>query len=286
MATKYLRASEFKTLNETEKLKFPSLQSVNIETLRLRLQILQIWNNRLRAALPLIDLGTKNASSEELGTKLRLLRGRIFVETKKQLLASAVMATRRKDLHKQLGLKLDRRLAMRSRPEKEDSKGRDVSLSSCLFAQALPTLASPKAPQYLRGIPGEQVMSIEYKGEIGVDAGGLFNETLTALADDELFASSGNVLNLFLRTPNAVQKNGKNLDSFVPNPSLKDPHSLNAFRAAGRLIALAVRSQQYVDENRGVTKGGPRLRDTERVISLSLSLSLPLPLSAPISFLT
>ena len=175
------------------------------------------------------------SSKEGIGHKLRKVRERIFIETKKALLASAVVSTRRKDLHKQLGLKLDRSLA------NKQNKPREVSLSSGLFSQALGTLASPKAPQFLRGLPGEQVMSIEYKGEIGVDAGGLFNDTLTALCD-ELFSGE---LNLFLETPNTKAKSGRNLDTFVPNPSLNDPVSMNAFRAVGRLIALSVRSQQY-----------------------------------------
>ena len=164
---------------------------------QVRFQILQIFNFRLRNALPLIDVSSK----EGIGHKLRKVRERIFIETKKALLASAVVSTRRKDLHKQLGLKLDRSLA------NKQNKPREVSLSSGLFSQALGTLASPKAPQFLRGLPGEQVMSIEYKGEIGVDAGGLFNDTLTALCD-ELFSGE---LNLFLETPNTVAKSEETL---------------------------------------------------------------------------
>eukprot|EP00939_MAST-03C_sp_MAST-3C-sp1_P001550 g1550.t1 len=262
--TRELRPACFSSIGESDRLTFFMLTSVSVESLRLRLAILQIWNAILRRVLPMVDLSDDDAMNSKtdnvtrrvgLGANLRQLKGSILMETKKRVLRAAIKATKRKS-GRPLPLKLDRKKAKRAisssgdakgtnegeteSTQKKDSSSNDISQSTCLFAQALHILANPDLAKAFRGTPQDsQLMSVDYKDEDGVDAGGLYNDMMTAFVEDELFPIEGTVLSLFLRTPNAVL--GDVL--FVPNPSIRTPTGLKAYRAVGRLLGIALRTQ-------------------------------------------
>jgi len=158
-----------------------------------------------------------------------------------------------------VGLVLDRREATASLKKLQDLRTAkqtppaDLNEYSCLFMQALPQLRA-KGPGALRGGVGTLPFNVTFKGENGVDSGGLSRDALTTFID-ELFADGklGNVraLPLFCRTPNAMTsaQEADHRQCLVPNPDLCHPEAVQAFRVVGWLIGLAVRTQTFLDFN-------------------------------------
>jgi hypothetical protein len=78
---------------------------------------------------------------------------------------------------------------------------------------------------------------IEFEGEGGQDAGGLFSESLSMLVQ-ELCAGA---THLFIPTPNAVNGVGTDRDKLLPNPWARAPGDLAMFEFIGRLMGVGVR---------------------------------------------
>eukprot|EP00941_MAST-03F_sp_MAST-3F-sp1_P003112 g3112.t1 len=202
--------------------------------LRLRFAILRIWNGLLSRVLPLIDVDSKVQGS--LGFKLMKLKGHIFMATKENLLEEAITKTKGPSLGG-IQISLDQHAAFQSKELGESS----VESSRCIFVQALDKLYDVK-PEKLRGINGTQHFKVKISGQDGVDAGGLYRDTLTSFLED-LFSPT---LNLFLKSPNAKQGEGLYRNCYIPNSRERNPKSLVAFRVVGRLAGIALRTKIHL----------------------------------------
>lgn len=77
-----------------------------------------------------------------------------------------------------------------------------------------------------------------------MDWGGIYRDTLTAFMDD-LFSTR---LDLFIPSPNQMNQQGANLESFVPNPDrASNPTCQNMFVFVGRIMGIALRHSNYLD---------------------------------------
>jgi len=78
---------------------------------------------------------------------------------------------------------------------------------------------------------------VEYQGEGGQDAGGLFRDSVTHICT-ELQTTA---LPLFVPCPNFKSKFGDNQEKFIPNPSSKSSLHLSMFAFVGKLMGMAIR---------------------------------------------
>ena len=81
------------------------------------------------------------------------------------------------------------------------------------------------------------MFTINFTGESGIDAGGVFREGVSRIVED-LFSEH---LNLFLLCPNGQHETFLNCDKFVPNPMHSGPLAIQMFEFVGRLMAMSLR---------------------------------------------
>ena len=136
----------------------------------------------------------------------------------------------------------------------KDRKQTTPATSECLFVQGARALnAKPSA--YLR-VPLDQQKEYLFpvgfvvfnsrgqdEDEAGLDWGGLYREAMNTMVDD-LF--DPDVLNLFIRVPNAASHAGGNQDTFVPNPKYNSPHAMQLFEFVGKLMGIAMRTRNFM----------------------------------------
>eukprot|EP00501_MAST-03F_sp_TOSAG23-6_P000059 GSMAST32.ASY1.ANO1.60.1 assembled CDS len=240
--------------------------------IRLRFAILRLWNGFVNRVLPLVDLmsiedtniektfnirnipnTTIDSTANEinpsmpLGLKLSRLKSKIFLASKMNMLNTAVYKTRGQI--DSFTMSLNNQEAFQSREQsRNDLSARQVETSKCLFAQAVDALASASASSLRGGLKDAQLFKVKFSGEDGVDAGGLYRDTLTAFITDDLFSESSDAppLLLFIKSPNGRNTEGNFRNCFVPNPQQKSPQSLSAFVVVGRLMGIALRTQHYL----------------------------------------
>lgn len=104
-----------------------------------------------------------------------------------------------------------------------------------IFMQMFDQLYDSVPPRRLR--QSRRPWRIEFEGEGGQDAGGLFSESLSMLVDDIVNSCT----HLFCPSPNAAQLSGTHQDCVMPAPSACKPGDLAMFEFVGRLMGVGVR---------------------------------------------
>lgn len=104
-----------------------------------------------------------------------------------------------------------------------------------VFVQLFDQLYYTIAPTRLR--QSRRPWRVDFEGEGGQDAGGLFSESLTLSVEDLMLPR----LHLFVPTPNGVKGTGGLRDRLVPNPTATTPTDLRMFEFLGRLMGVGVR---------------------------------------------
>lgn len=84
----------------------------------------------------------------------------------------------------------------------------------------------------------DRIFSITYRGESGVDAGGVFREGVSSIVQD-LFSEN---FSLLILCPNGQHAVHVNTEKYVPNPSQTSPLALSMFEFMGRLMGMSLRS--------------------------------------------
>jgi E3 ubiquitin-protein ligase HERC2 len=82
---------------------------------------------------------------------------------------------------------------------------------------------------------------VKFKNEEGIDSGGLFRESLTLICND----LQSNRLPIFIPCPNAqladkAEGSGHNRNKWIPNPSCSHPRYQKLYEFVGRLLGLAL----------------------------------------------
>ena len=101
--------------------------------------------------------------------------------------------------------------------------------------------------QQLSSIPARdlrlpsQPFSVNFVGEPGIDAGGVFRDALSAICAELQSSSEGKTTSLLIPCANRVNKVGHTLDKFVPNALCTSAEALMQFEMLGRLMGIAVR---------------------------------------------
>jgi len=186
--------------------------------------------------LKLIDFSLTDDVSD-LVALVRRVRGLIFWSSKERLWTTALYSTRLTSTSTSPSIQIDRYKASRLRERKKcDKKGK----KTC-FAQAYRQL-NVRPVTMFRVSPQQRAWATTFRGEGGIDAGGLYREILSVMCEE---LQSG-VLPLFMNVPNGRENMGANRDKWVPRPTSTKALYLSMFEFLGKLMGLAIRSKDLL----------------------------------------
>lgn len=211
------------------------LSSFTLLEVQCRMLVLEQFNRCLETILPLVNLQSTDPLS--LGATLRRCSRYVFMSIKEPMLEKALQATAAPSGTSGVpaALVLDNMKALTSR----DKNQIDLVHSQSCFAQAFRQLREKDSVVYRYIFSGDRVFSINFHGESGIDAGGVFREGVSRIVED-LFSPH---FNLLLLCPNGQHETHINLDKYVPNPAHTGPLALEMFEFMGRLMAMSLRAK-------------------------------------------
>ena len=174
---------EFK-LSEDDRARFYALSSFSDREVRLRLALIQHFNQCLLRVVHLVELiNTKKDGMTTLGKFISGLSGYIFPSVKENFLELSITQTvyRGKDAYPIVELDNRRVYTDMERSEQlsGDTESKSAITSQCFFAQLFRQMQQysvdvMRAPLDSR----ERLLSVKYKGEQGLDWGGLYRDTI------------------------------------------------------------------------------------------------------------
>jgi len=184
----------------------------------------------------MIDFSVKGNVSA-LASQIRGIRGLIFWGSKSKVWQAALDATVTKQ-SAPTSVPIDRFKAGRLRDRgKVDWRG----TKSC-FGQMFRVLN--KAPVILfRQDRNKRAFNIKFRGEGGIDAGGLYREAIHDICKD----LQSPQMPLFILCPNGRDAIGNNRDKWVPKPNATKPLHLAMFEFLGKMMGLAIRSRELLN---------------------------------------
>eukprot|EP00761_Pharyngomonas_kirbyi_P003756 gb/GECH01003760.1/.p1 GENE.gb/GECH01003760.1/~~gb/GECH01003760.1/.p1 ORF type:complete len:3504 (+),score=578.80 gb/GECH01003760.1/:1-10512(+) len=233
----WLAASSDTIVPSSEDLyRFPLLEEVPRESLKARFALLQYFNLKIDQFLQFINFEDATVPFT-LGNKISTLRGLIFHDAKLALWNKAIEASW-SILPNATFIQLNRHLAAQTR-EYED---RFKRLRGSLFAQALTQLNAMDPNILMRRDRGWKV---SFLGEGSDDYGGPYRESLTHMCEE----IQSPKLPLFIHTPNHTNGVGFSREKVIPNPAFDQESNLEYYEFLGKLMGVAVRTQNSLALN-------------------------------------
>jgi hypothetical protein len=229
-----LPLAELQLATQAQELRFASLVDMPTPLLRLRFQLVRLFNAALRDTLPCFSLSAPQRWA--VGFRLRALSHAIFSELKQAILEAALKATTGSDSGAG-SIELSNFKATES--EVRGTLAPDTS--GCMFVQAYKQLRarSGKEMRGLRDSGQSKVMEIRFEGESGIDAGGVYREGISRIVDD-LFSDR---FSLLVKCANANNGVAINTNAYVPNPAHRSALALSQLEFAGRFMGLSLRTK-------------------------------------------
>ena len=213
--------------------KFAALARVPAAVLMFRASVIQALNALVRRCLPWLDLGC-DAGDSVLARLVRRRAHLFFAEVKQSVLSGARDRTRGTG-GANTTITLDNFLAS----ESLEAGATGVATSNSCFAQAFRELHA-RDPTFLRSCwDGDRVFQVNFRGEHGSDAGGVFREGMSRCVED-LYSGA---IDLLAPTPNNRSEAGVGADRWLPNVALA--HSGLAREMLcflGKLMAMSARA--------------------------------------------
>ncbi|TDH72085.1 hypothetical protein CCR75_000780 [Bremia lactucae] len=234
-----VKPAEIRLKQAQDGLRCSHLLGLPLERLQLRFALLKYLNQSLRHCLSLLDL-RDTKSPWTIAHRLRQLSHCIFFDVKSTLVDAAIEATNVTDIggdfHKQTArITLDRMQALESRDDREV----EPSVSECFFAQAFRQLHFVDPALFRRQIDSKgRLFNVKFRGEEGVDWGGVYREGATSMVDD-LFSPH---FALFVLCPNGQHDTGNNRGMYLPNPKCTSPVAMQMFAFVGQLLGISLRT--------------------------------------------
>eukprot|EP00501_MAST-03F_sp_TOSAG23-6_P002630 GSMAST32.ASY1.ANO1.2772.1 assembled CDS len=228
------------TLTKKCKLKYHAISNVPLSDLRYRFALLQFWNKKFADCIELVDLQA-SSSSWSVGCLLsETLSHCVFREVKTKLLRSAIEASQWVNPSTDRLVQLDNELVRHTLEGGE--KLRDPQFSRGLFAQAFSRLHHVSCRRLRAKLDSRnRLFSVKFKGEEGLDWGGLYRDTLSRIVL-ELFSGDSRSINLMMLCPNGRNGEGTNNDKFLPDPRHTSKISIEMFEFLGKLIGISLRT--------------------------------------------
>ncbi|KAG7395452.1 regulator of chromosome condensation [Phytophthora boehmeriae] len=233
-----LQPTDIRLSQTLDGLRCSKLLELPLESLQLRFALLKYLNLSLHHCLPMIDL-RDTKSPWTIAHRLRQLSHCIFFDVKSTLVEAAIEATNvsgeSSNAQQTARITLDRMQALESRDDREV----EPSVSECFFAQAFRQLHEVDPALFRRQIDSKgRLFSVKFRGEEGVDWGGVYREGATSMVDD-LFSPH---FNLFVLCPNGQHDTGNNRGMYLPNPKCTSPVAMQMFAFVGQLLGISLRT--------------------------------------------
>jgi hypothetical protein len=212
----------------------PSLAHIPLPLLRLRFAMLQDFNKRLSSYLHCFQISGKHAWTT--GALLHNAGHCVFFDVKNAVLEAALQATAGGS-YSSIGT------VYLSNFDASASVARgavDPDDSECIFVQAFRSMRDTSAAAMRVATDSSQnkVFEVKFRGEDGIDAGGVYREGLQRMIED-LFSDR---FTLMLACPNGARKSGdNNVASYLPNPVHTSSTALEMLVFAGRLMGMSLR---------------------------------------------
>ncbi|GMF18900.1 unnamed protein product [Phytophthora lilii] len=236
-----LQPADIKLSQTFDGLRCSLLFGHSLESIQLRFALLKYLNLSLQHCLPLLDL-RDTKSPWTIAHRLRHLSHCIFFDVKSALVEAAIEATNvagetsgGNSQQQTARITLDRMQALESRDDREV----EPSVSECFFAQAFRQLNQVDPALFRRQIDSKgRLFSVKFRGEEGVDWGGVYREGATSMVDD-LFSPH---FSLFVLCPNGQHDTGNNRGMYLPNPKCTSPVAMQMFSFVGQLLGISMRT--------------------------------------------
>lgn len=234
-----LRPSDVRLHPTLDGLRCSLLLDLPMEDVQLRFSLLKYFNQALKECLPLLDL-RDTTSSWTVAHRLRLLSHCVFFDIKNALVEAAIEATglsgdAASNNTNTARITLDRLQALESRDDREV----EPSVSECFFAQAFRQLNCVDPTLFRRKIDSKgRLFSVKFRGEEGVDWGGVYREGANSMVDDLFSAHFG----LFVLCPNGQHDTGINRGMYLPNPKCTSPVAIQMYEFVGKLLGISLRT--------------------------------------------
>ena len=238
-------------LTDDDKARYYGLSSFSRQEVRLRLAFIQFFNQQLQHVVHLVELGAPRESGiNTLGKLLSGLTGYIFPPVKENVLELSILQTvyHGKDCYPVVELDNRRvftdmeRTALSDRKE-YDEEAHNAINSQCTFAQLFRQTRKIKVDVLRAKLDNrERLLAVKYKGEQGLDWGGIYRDTMERCIED-LFSDR---IDLFIVCPNA--REDKNDDvKYLPNPKYRESSdALTMYTFVGNLIGISLRTKQLM----------------------------------------
>ena len=213
---------------------YPDLEKVPIDDIRELYQILVIFNNEVSKDMSLINL---RIDSYETMTEMQ----RVFMGSRNYIFFMIKNKTFREVLTKsncdaRPEITVDRPKAMRHRYRKDvDSLGQ-----FSIFGQIYRALATKRNNEFRNP---ERIFRVNYRGEAANDQGGPYNEVISNMCD-ELQSS---FLQILIPISNNAHNMGENRDCWIVNPSAISKTDRDLFLFLGKLMGVAIRTQNNLN---------------------------------------
>ena len=221
-------------LRKDDRMRLQLIASHSAPSRAFRFAVLKLLNRRLKRVLPLLDVGS--TQRWRVGHKLRRMGHCIFLDLKRRLLDDALERTlgRQRRAH---DLNLDHSLKLQS----QDRGDTAPAASKCLFAQVFAQTRGIAPDTFRRSSADSrsQAFHVRFKNESGIDAGGVYRETLTEIVDD----LHGAEFSLFLLCPNGQHAYPTNANKYVPHPAFTTALALEMLELVGKVMGLSLRQK-------------------------------------------
>ena len=236
-------------LTQEDLIRASILDEYSCVELRERLYLIRLFNAQLSRVIHFIDLMDMDQENR-LGTLLCAMSQYINPQTKESVLELSIKETAFDPKESRPVIIVD---SMRTYEDSDEPNQRAPILfnesviksaftSQCTFAQLFREVSKIdtnllRSPLDKKG----RLFAIKYKGEQGVDFGGLYREVMERAVED-LFSDR---IDLFLPCPNSRAEEGSNEEKYLPNPKYR--HSVEAmdmYMFVGNLIGISLRTKQ------------------------------------------
>ncbi len=220
-----------------------SLAKMGEEVLKRRVKVLIKLNKIIQNAIKFIDFETKSSNVEDLYNYYIKVKDYVATKTK-DLITKQVINNAPRTKGKTECL-LDRHKAYLLK----SSGAVDHTGERSMFGQ-LWRLLKDKVGQFRKRQKKDKFpFKAKFKGEGGIDAGGLFRETLDQICE-ELQSSC---LPLLVPTPNNKTAYGEYREKWTVSPSARQPHHLEMLEFFGALLGMSFRLGHLLSLNMAST---------------------------------
>ena len=199
-----------------------------------RAQVFRAFNALIKDLLPCLNLMNNDPMS--LGALVRKYNRYIFLCVKQPILDAALEESQVNGgagLPATLVLSNFKSIASKEKPDPEP-----IKCMNC-FVQAFLQLQKKEAKVFKHIFSGDRVFQINFDGESGIDAGGIFREGMSRMIED-LFCEQFSLLSL---CPNGKHSVHMNTEKFLPNPVHRGPIEILMFEFIGRLMGTSLRAK-------------------------------------------